>query len=147
MMGRDLCGLPVFSWEEGIFVGRVADFFIHSDTKGFLGISLGKKFPFHFYFVSSADIRRIYKDGIIISSRESVRCLRFPGEHAVSYLDFSKDRSIFLREGEVVSDVIFDERFFIDGYEISGGLWNDLVRGRTYRPRKTKSDKYLKNGR
>lgn len=138
MMGRDLCGLPVFSWTEGCYIGRVSDFFIHGETKGFLGISLGKKFPGKMRFVSKKNIHRIYKDGVIISSSNDIKSLRFLGENTISYLDFSKDISIFLREGEVVSDLIFGDHFDIDGYEISGGLWNDLVRGRTYRPRPDK---------
>ena len=69
------------------------------------------------------------------------------GENTVSYLDFSKDHSIFLREGEVVSDLIFGDEFHIDGYEISGGLWNDLVRGRTFRPRMEKVKQIQNIGR
>ena len=83
----------------------------------------------------SAYKTRIYKDGVIVSSADRVENLRYLGEDAVSYLDFTKDPAVFLREGEIVSDLIFDDRFCIDGYEISGGLWNDLVRGRCYRPR------------
>lgn len=147
MMGRDVCGLPVFSWEEGRYLGRVADFYFHGDTKEFLGISLGKKFTGKIAFIGKKNILRIYKDGVIISAQEAVRDLRIIGEDAVSYLAFSRDLSIFLREGEVVSDLIFDDRFCIDGYEISAGLWNDLVRGRMYRPRRTKTDKFLNNGR
>ena len=123
MLGRDLCGLPVFSWQEGNYIGRVADFFINGKTKKLFGISLGKTFPRKRHrYVDACHIFRIYKDGVIVSS-------------AVSYLDFTKDPAVFLREGEIVSDLIFDDRFCIDGYEISGGLWNDLVRGRCYRPR------------
>lgn len=135
MMGRDLCGLPVFSWEEGCYIGRVADFYFHSDKKDFSGISLGKKFCKKTIFVEKKNIFRIYKDGVIISSSDAIRLIRYLGDDIVSYLDFSKDSSIFLREGEVVSDLIFGDHFEIDGYEISGGLWNDLVRGRTFRPR------------
>lgn len=136
MMGRDLCGLPVFSWREGNYIGRVADFFINGKTKTLFGISLGKTFPRKRYrYVDAGRICRIYKDGVIITSSEHIESLRFIGEDAVSYLDFTRDTAVFLREGEVVSDLIFDDRFAIDGYEISGGLWNDLVRGRTYRPR------------
>lgn len=138
MMGRDVCGLPVFSWAEGCYLGRVSDFFIHTETKSFLGISLGKKFPGKMRFVAKGSIRRIYRDGVIISSAAAVRSVRSLGENSISYLDFSRDISIFLREGETVSDLIFGEGFDIDGYEISGGLWNDLVRGRTFRPRPDK---------
>lgn len=135
MMGRDLCGLPVFSWEEGCYVGRVSDFFIDGDAKIFTGISLGKKFPKKIMYVARNKIKRIYKDGVIITAIKDIHFLRSLGENTISYLDFSKDISIFLREGEVVSDLIFGDEFDIDGYEISGGLWNDLVRGRTFRPR------------
>lgn len=138
MMGRDVCGLPVFSWAEGCYLGRVSDFFIHIETKSFLGISLGKKFPGKMRFISRGHIHRIYKDGVIVSSSAAIRFVRSLGESSMSYLDFSKDTSIFLREGETVSDLIFGEAFDIDGYEISGGLWNDLVRGRTFRPRPDK---------
>ena len=72
---------------------------------------------------------------LMYNAVDSIIAGRFIGEDAVSYLDFTRDTAVFLREGEVVSDLIFDDRFAIDGYEISGGLWNDLVRGRTYRPR------------
>lgn len=135
MMGRDVCGLPVFSRAEGCYLGRVADFFIHIETGSFLGISLGKKFPGKIRFVSKGHIRRINKDGVIVSSSVAVRFVRSLGECSVSYLDFSKDRSLFLREGETVTDLVFGEAFDLDGYEISGGLWNDLVRGRSFRPR------------
>lgn len=136
MMGRDLCGLPVFSWQEGNYVGRVADFFVDGKTKTLFGISLGKTFPLKRYrYVDAAHICRIYKDGVIILSAEKIEEVRLLGEDAVSYLDFTKDIGVFLREGEVVSDLIFDDGFRIDGYEISGGLWNDLIRGRSYRPR------------
>ena len=139
MLGRDLCGLPVFSWQEGNYIGRVADFFINIKTKRLFGISLGKTFPCKRYrYVDVCHIFRIYKDGVIVSSADRIECLRYPGEDAVSYLDFTRDPAVFLREGEIVSDLIFDDRFFIDGYEISGGLWNDLVRGRSYRPRSGK---------
>ena len=139
MLGRDLCGLPVFSWQEGNYIGRVADFFINIKTKRLFGISLGKTFPRKRYrYVDVGNIFRIYKDGVIISTADRIECLRYPGEDAVSYLDFTRDPAVFLREGEIVSDLIFDDRFFIDGYEISGGLWNDLVRGRSYRPRSGK---------
>ena len=33
MLGRDLCGLPVFSWQQGNYICRVADFFINGKTK------------------------------------------------------------------------------------------------------------------
>ena len=136
MLGRDLCGLPVFSWQEGNYIGRVADFFINGKTKKLFGISLGKTFPCKRHrYVDACHIFRIYKDGVIVSSADRVENLRYLGEDAVSYLDFTKDPAVFLREGEIVSDLIFDDRFCIDGYEISGGLWNDLVRGRCYRPR------------
>ncbi len=136
MMGRDLCGLPVFSWSEGNYIGRVADFFVNGKTKTLFGISLGKTFPRkRLRYVDARHIYRIYKDGVIISSAEQIERLSYMEEDAVSYLDFTKDIAVFLREGEVVSDLIFDDHFAIDGYEISGGLWNDLVRGRSYRPR------------
>lgn len=139
MMGRDLCGLPVFSWNEGDYIGRVADFFIDGKTKQLFGISLGKTFPRKQHrYIGAKHIFRIYKDGVIISSADHIEHLRYFGDDAVSYLDFTKDIAVFLREGEVVSDLIFDDHFAIDGYEISGGLWDDLVRGRSYRPRADK---------
>ena len=96
IMGRDLCGLPVFSWEEGCYVGRVSDFFIDGDAKVFTGISLGKKFPKKIMYVARNKIKRIYKDGVIITAIKDIHYLRSLGENTISYLDFSKDISIFL---------------------------------------------------
>ena len=136
IMGRDLCGLPVFSWREGSYLGRIADFFFDGVTMALVGISLGKIFPGKRQrFVAREHICRIYKDGVVISAREKIEKRQYLGDCCVSYLEFSKDSSLFLREGEVVSDFILNEWYEIDGYEISRGLWHDLVYGRSFRPR------------
>ena len=139
IMGRDLCGLPVFSWREGCYLGRIADFFFDGITMRLIGISLGKTFPGKkLRFVAREHICKIYKDGIVISTRENIEKRQYLGDCCVSYLEFSKDSSLFLREGEVVSDFILNEWYEIDGYEISRGLWHDLVYGRSFRPRYNK---------
>ena len=136
MMGRDLCGLPVFSWVKGSYLGRVADFYIDNETKTLTGISLGKSFPGkRILWVDEKNILKIYKDGIIVGAPTDLKKVRDSGENRVSYNDFIGAAQIFLKEGEVVSDLVFDKMRQISGYEISGGLWNDLADGRKFYPR------------
>lgn len=137
MMGRELCGLPVFSLAEDRYLGRVADFYIHSDDMRLTGISLGKvRAGRRLRWFSAGSICRIYRDGVIVLSSSHGRTPRFIGENNVSYHEFTAASSIFLPEGEVVSDLIFDESFTVAGYEISGGLWKDLSEGRRAVPRR-----------
>lgn len=139
MMGRDLCGLPVFSWVKGSYLGRVADFFIDNDKKALSGISLGKSFSGkRILWVAEKNILKIYKDGVIIASPTDLKKIRYAGADHVSYNDFTRNAQIFLKEGETVSDLVFDQQYTISGYEISGGLWKDLADGRKYYPRNNK---------
>jgi uncharacterized protein YrrD len=136
MMGRDLCGLPVFSWVKGSYLGRVADFFIDNDEKSLSGISLGKTFSGkRILWVDEKKILKIYKDGVIIASPTDLKKIRNVGNDHVSYNDFTRSAQIFLKEGETVSDLVFDPHYAISGYEISGGLWKDLADGRKFYPR------------
>lgn len=136
MMGRDLCGLPVFSWVKGSYLGRVADFFIDNEKKALGGISLGKSFSGkRILWVDEKKILKIYKDGIIIASPSDLKKVRDVGFDHVSYHDFTRNAQIFLKEGEIISDLVFDQQYAISGYEISGGLWKDLADGRKFYPR------------
>jgi len=136
MMGRDLCGLPVFSWVKGSYLGRVADFFIDNDKKALSGISLGKSFSGkRMLWVDEKNILKIYKDGVIIASPTDLKKIKTAGGDDVSYNDFIRNAQIFLKEGETVSDLVFDQQYAISGYEISGGLWKDLADGRKFYPR------------
>ncbi|MGI5873635.1 MAG: PRC-barrel domain-containing protein [Bacillota bacterium] len=136
LMGRDLCGLPVFSLREGAYIGRVADYFVDGLSKSLDGIVLGRTFATKkMLYIPAAAIRRVYRDGVIVTTRDALERRRFIGGDAVSYQDFADDSGIVLAEGEIVSDIVFDDALFIRGYEISGGLWHDLVCGRGFRRR------------
>lgn len=149
MMGRDLCGLPVFSWVKGSYLGRVDDFFINNENKVLSGISLGKSSFSNksMLWVAEKNILKIYKDGIIIASPADLKKIKDVGINHVSYNDFIREAQIFLKEGEIVSDIVFDQRHQISGYEISGGLWKDLADGRKFYPRREKIKLFQNNGR
>jgi sporulation protein YlmC with PRC-barrel domain len=76
-----LYGVQIITYEEGLRLGKVSEVYITEETKKIEGISfstgrigVGKE-----YFVNFADIHRIGKDAIIISSESAT--LPLPAEH------------------------------------------------------------------
>ncbi len=131
--GRELLGLPVFSWMEGTILGRVMDILIDQDDQCLKGIILNKKnMRKENKVVFYKDILKIYRDGIIITSLDRIHEEKIHSSDGLFYIDYLQSIHLPLKEGEIISDLIFDIKNQIEGYEVSRGIWDDISYGRSF---------------
>lgn len=133
LRGRDIAGLPVYSLKEGTFLGRTDQCYLNLNRRCLGGIVMEKR-PFskiRSYFHMSS-ILKIYKDGIIIKEKGSLFPSRHIPQNTILYSTFLQYMEMPLKEGNVITDLFFDENFRIVGGEVSSGVWNDMVKGRGF---------------
>lgn len=136
--GRELLGLPVFSWMESTILGRVMDILIDRDNLCLKGLILNKKnMRKENKIVFDEDILKIYHDGIIIVRENCVREEKLRAADGLFYIDYLQSIQLPLEEGEIISDLVFDVKNNIEGYEVSRGIWEDISNGRTFYPVQT----------
>lgn len=148
--GRELLGLPVFSYRDDLFLGRVVDLCLDRNIRGLSGLMLQKrgisrKCP----TIAATDILKIYDDGIIVRNRGALKRRSTVGAVPIYYSSFLDEAELPGSEGELIADIFFDERYFVVGFEISSGFWSDLQSGRGFYPRKEEDKPWgmQKNGR
>ena len=128
--GREFLGLPVFSWQQDCLVGRVADLQLSAEIDRLEALILQKKSVARTHpTVARAELLKVYPDGVIVKSAASLKNRRDP---AVRYSRFLAEAAFELREGCVIADLFFDERFAVAGFEVSRGFWRDLSAGRDF---------------
>ena len=136
----EVLGLPVICLENGKKVGNVKNIIFCPKKKKLLAFLLEcKSFEFSKKIILTEDIINIGKDAVIINEESDLKDLR----KIKNIQDFTeKGEVIGLRviskKGEdvgIVKDVIFDyENNCIEGVEISDGLIQDIVKGRSVLP-------------
>ncbi|MDO4541253.1 MAG: PRC-barrel domain-containing protein, partial [Bacillota bacterium] len=128
-----LLGLPVFSWRKSSFLGRVRQCYldIKAGTLGGLVIEEGA-FRRRKAYIGASKILKIYRDGIIVKDKNDVVWVRRLPQGEISLKDFLSRADLVYGEGEVISDLFFDDDLNIVGGEISGGFWRDISRGRGF---------------
>lgn len=148
--GREMLGLPVFSWHDNLLLGRVVDLYLDHDIRRLAGLILHRKGlrrakP----TIGAADILRIYDDGIVVRHRQALKKRFANGLAPIYYSEFLNEAELPRSEGEIIADLFFDDRNRVIGFEISRGLWRDLAGGRAFYPRKEEDKPWgvQKNGR
>lgn len=133
--GREITGLPVFSWNEGVFLGRAQQCYLDI-SKGVLGGIILEKpnFKREKTYINAEEILKIYRDGIIAKSTDSTVKAKSLPQDTILYTEFLQRADLVYDEGEVVSDLFFDETMAMVGGEISQGFWHDLSYGRSFSP-------------
>ena len=135
MKGREICGLPVFSWQEGTLLGHVSQCYLDLKDGVMAGVVLERPLTKRWYTViPSSEILKIYRDGIIVKSSDSVVETNQLGSGKIFCSEFLRRAELRFSEGEVISDLVFNQKNAIDGGEISKGFWNDLSEGRSFLP-------------
>ncbi|MEE0776062.1 MAG: PRC-barrel domain-containing protein [Bacillota bacterium] len=150
MKGREICGLPVFSWQEGTLLGHVSQCYLNLKEGVMAGVVLEKSMTKGWHtLIPISEILKIYRDGIIVKSSDSPLETNQPGSGKMFCSDFLHRAELMFSEGEVLSDLVFNEKNQIEGGEISKGFWNDLSEGRSFRPwaELKKQIRVQKNGR
>lgn len=136
----EVIGLPVISIENGKKVGSIGDVIFSPLTKEIIGFSLEKRgCEIGIRGVLLKDVVSLGNDALIIKDFTCIAKLKKnkplannkkPGE--------VRGLKIYTRTGEdlgVVKDVLFDYKTgVIEGFEISDGLLQDIVKGRNILP-------------
>ena len=136
----EVLGLPVISAEDGKKVGVVKNIIFCPKRKKLLAFLLEcKSYELSKKVVLPEDIINLGKDAVIIKDLNSVQALR----KAKNTDEFTEKGEViglrvYSKAGDdmgVVKDVIFDYKSWtIDGVEISDGLIQDIVKGRSVLP-------------
>lgn len=136
----EVLNLPVISADNGKMAGIVKDVLFNTETrevKAFLlehkGLEIGKRLIF------LKDVISLGNDAVII---DSCACISAPGRAAYTESFGKKGRilglRIFSRAGEnlgVVGDIIFDWMTGrVESVEVSDGIYQDVVKGRSILP-------------
>lgn len=143
-------GLPIFSWDRGRFLGRARQCYLDIESGSLGGIVVEEgSFRRRKAYISADKILKIYRDGIIVKNKAAIVWERSLPPGQISLVDFLKQADLIYDEGEVVSDLFFNDDFAIVGGEISGGFWQDITQGRDFCPWRKLSEKIKlqENGR
>ena len=136
----EVLGLPVICVEDGKKVGVVKNIIFCPKRKKLLAFLLEcKSYELNKKVVLQEDIINLGKDAVIIKDLSSLQTLR----KAKNTDEFTEKGEViglrvYSKAGDdmgVVKDVIFDYKSWtIDGVEISDGLIQDIVKGRSVLP-------------
>ena len=136
----EVLNLPVISADNGKMVGVVKDVLFNTvtrDVKAFLlvhkGLEIGKR------LILLKDILSLGTDAVVI---DNCACISVVGRAAYSEAFAKKGRilglRIFSRAGEdlgIVGDIIFDwVTGRVESVEVSDGIYQDVVKGRSLLP-------------
>ncbi|MFW5980118.1 MAG: PRC-barrel domain-containing protein [Halanaerobiales bacterium] len=132
---KELHNLPVISMGNGALVGEVKDILISDDGENIEGLIIVQNDNF---FVPGEYIYCLGDDIVIIKSGENLILL----EDKKNKINYAKNKEIILgnsvintsgKELGVISDLLIDEKLGkIVGYELSGGVIQDLWEGRNF---------------
>jgi uncharacterized protein YrrD len=136
----EVLGLPVICVEDGKKVGVVKNIIFCPKRKKLLAFLLEcKSYELNKKVVLAEDVIKLGKDAVIIKDLSSLKALR----KAKNTDEFTEKGEViglrvYSKAGDdmgVVKDVIFDYKSCtIDGVEISDGLLQDIVKGRSVLP-------------
>lgn len=136
----EVLGLPVICVENGKKVGVVKNIIFCPKKKKLLAFLLEcKSYEFNKKIILTEDIVNIGKDAVIIDEESTLKDLR-KTKDSDEFIDKGEvlGLRVYSRNGEdmgIVKDVLFDyKNSNIEGVEISDGLLQDIVKGRTILP-------------
>lgn len=136
----EVLGLPVICVEDGKKVGVVKNIIFCPKRKKLLAFLLEcKSYELNKKVILSKDIVNLGKDAVLIKDLSSLQALR-KVKNTDEFIEKGEiiGLRVYSKAGEdmgIVKDVIFDYKSWtIDGVEISDGLIQDIVKGRSVLP-------------
>lgn len=136
----EVIGLPVICVENGKKIGAVKNIIFCPKKKKLLAFLLEcRSYEFSKKVVLTEDILNIGRDALIIKDESSLKDLR-KTKNTDEFVDKGEviGLRVYSKNGEdmgIVKDVIFDySNSSIEGVEISDGLIQDIIKGRSLLP-------------
>lgn len=144
--GKDLLGMPVVGQQDGAQLGRVRDLLFNHDTDQLLALVLSEKELFGLIdaqVVPWSELVSIGSDVILVRNAASQKKLRDDEQvrefaHRETALGGTQ---ILTSDGKnlgTLADMVLDEHTGrVLGYEVSGGLVADTLKGKQFLPQVT----------
>ncbi len=141
--GKDLIGMSVVGQSDGAKLGRVRDLIFDSDANELLALVLSEKDLFGLIdaqIVPWHEVRSLGGDVILATDAASVRKLRDDDKarELATRENVLSGTQILTSEGKelgTLADMVIDEQTgSVLGYEVSGGLVADTLKGKQFLP-------------
>lgn len=137
--GRQIIGLPVVALDSGRRIGEVGDILYSAEDKTIRGLLLKTKWLRSDEVVPFGDVISIGSDAVMVASSSVKQRLKdLPRMNSTQRAAEFRQQQLLTASGElvgIVQDIVIDEKNgTLVAVELSDGLLNDLLSGRTTLP-------------